>query len=391
MPLLRLFTGGSGPDPILASKLLYIRQKGQDMRQSLNNIVGKCMAAVTLGYKIARGVDYRTLSQYILKINQYKDINAILYEVSRCLKDILDYELFGFVLKNEEQVELWVDPRAHGQAFVDLVAREGLGQKNDCIVHYFEPQHQKKSQHPDAIDMESLISYEVMEGDSRSRLYLLPRKKILAYHDSIIQTIISSIRIALENSLCIQELENAAALDPLTNCYNRRALTSFIESDIAYARRNQHDLSAIMFDLDDFKAVNDLHGHYAGDRVLKDICALVSTMVRKSDYLARYGGEEFVLVLPDTSLHHAVNLAEKLRRKVSRHATTLGGKEIPVTASFGVASLRSDMDSSGLLREADQRLYQAKASGKNNVFPGLPAVSFEADELPQSRRHVHVA
>ncbi len=92
---------------------------------------------------------------------------------------------------------------------------------------------------------------------------------------------------------------------------------------------------------------------------------------RKSDYLARYGGEEFILVLPDTKFSNAVELAEKLRRKIENYKINLGDKTINITASFGVAGLRNGSDSCRVLQEADKMLYKAKANGRNNVMPNL--------------------
>jgi len=119
------------------------------------------------------------------------------------------------------------------------------------------------------------------------------------------------------------------------------------------------------------EAVATLHLGYRitrGDAVLKDICTLLPSLVRKSDYLARYGGEEFVLVLPDTTLYSAVRLAEKLRKKIEMHETRLSDKSIRVTASFGVASFKNKPDGCSLLRAADERLYKAKAIGKIASF-----------------------
>jgi diguanylate cyclase (GGDEF)-like protein len=219
--------------------------------------------------------------------------------------------------------------------------------------------------------MNNLISYKVMDDDYVARLYILPKKKMLFHQDSIISIIISSVAISLEKNLNIRQLENAATIDPLTNCYNRRALNTFISSDIAYARRQGHDLSVIMLDVDNFKEINDRHGHPAGDRVLQEIATLIRSLIRKSDYIARYGGEEFMLVLPDTTLYHAVQLAEKLRKSIEGHIINLMNASTMITASFGVASLENKRDISSLLREVDERLYIAKSKGKNNVVPSL--------------------
>jgi diguanylate cyclase (GGDEF)-like protein len=341
------------------------------MLQSAKKILKYAMSAIGLGYRIVHGIDYQTLSTYIVKINQHKDIDEIITEISRCFKEILDYELFGFVLKNESSIEVWIDPRVYGTMFVDYIAQDFESQNIGINVHCIENNARESRHNSDNFDMNDLISYKVMDNDCSARLYILPKKKMPLHQDSIISIIISSIAVALEKNLNIRQLENAATIDPLTNCYNRRALNTFISSDIAYARRQGHDLSVIMLDVDNFKEVNDRYGHQAGDRVLQEIAALLRSLIRKSDYIARYGGEEFMLVLPDTTLYHAVQLAEKLRKSIEGHIINLMSAGTMITASFGVASLENKRDLGSLLREVDERLYTAKSKGKNTVVPSL--------------------
>ena len=341
------------------------------MSYSIKKLLNNAKTAVELGYRIVRGIDYQTLSQYILNINKHKEVDAILHEVSHCLKDILNYELFGFVLKKGSSTDLWIDPRVYSEEFSNFVHRDFGGQKTDYIMRYFEKKTSEERHNIDVIDVNSIISYKIIEGNYSARLYISPKRKMLYHHDAIIGTIIKSISIAMEKNINIQQLENAAAIDPLTSCYNRRALSTFLENAAAYARRYKNDLSVIMFDMDNFKEINDVHGHLAGDVVLKEIAALIPTLVRKSDYFVRYGGEEFLLVLPDTSLYHAVQLADKLRQAVSEHPIKIGDTNLIVSASFGVGSLENKRDCESLLQEADERLYKAKAMGKNTVVPSL--------------------
>jgi diguanylate cyclase (GGDEF)-like protein len=372
----------------LALYLLYaVFKKDNNMLSKTKKIMKEAVAKLHLGYRITRGIDYKTLSAYMLKINRYKDIDDILIEASRCLKDILDYELFGFILKNGTSLDLWIEPRAHTTLFIEFLRKEFNSQIIDCNVHGFNEKTGENCHNCDTIDTSSIMSYQVMENNFISRLYILPRRNVRKCHSTIVNTIIGSISIALENTLNINQLKTAATVDPLTNCYNRRALDTLITSDIFYARRYGTALSVIMIDVDNFKKINDVHGHHAGDAVLKDICTLLPSLVRKSDYLARYGGEEFVLVLPDTSLYSAVRLAEKLRKKIEMHETRLSDKSIRVTASFGVASLENKQDGGSLLREADERLYKAKEIGKNRVVPDL--LPCFADRTFMSKDHEH--
>lgn len=341
------------------------------MKYSIKKILHNAKTAVEIGFRIVRGIDYLTLSQYVLKINKHKEVDAILHEASHCLKDILDYELFAFALLKGNSMDLWIDPQAHSEQFSAYVQQDFGSQKIDYTMRYFEEKSTIKRHNADAVDINSIISYKVIDGNQVARLYILPKKRMLSHHDIIINTIINSVSIALEKNISIQQLENAATIDPLTKCYNRRALETFLENAAAYARRNNNDLAVIMFDMDNFKVINDIHGHLAGDAVLKEVAALIPTMVRKSDYFVRYGGEEFLLVLPDTSLYNAVQLAHKIRQAISSHPIKVGELSLTVSASFGVGSLEDKQDCESLLEEADDKLYEAKAMGKNTVVPGL--------------------
>jgi len=371
----------------LALNLQVINIKDDDMLSKTKKIMKEAVATLQIGYRITRGIDYRTLSEYILKINQYKEIDDILIEASRCLKDILDYELFGFVLKNGTSLDLWIEPRAYTTLFIEFLRKDFDSQIIDCNMRGLDKKMGENCHNYDTINTSSMITYQITENNFISRLYILPKRNMRKRHSTIVNALIGSINIALENTLNMNLLKTAASVDPLTNCYNRRALDSLITSDIFYSRRYGTDLSVIMIDLDNFKKINDVHGHYAGDAVLKDICTLLPSLVRKSDYLARYGGEEFVLVLPDTTLYSAVQLAEKLRKKIEMHETCLNDKSIRVTASMGVASLENKPDGGSLLREADERLYKAKAIGKNCVVPGLLPCFNERAFVSKDRVH----
>jgi diguanylate cyclase (GGDEF)-like protein len=381
-----------GRDSNYGIKVAFIRiERMWTMINPLKRLLRNTMAALELRYRVVRGMDYRTLSQYILKINKHRDIDDILYEISRCLKDILDYELFGFALKSGQTMDLWIDPRMYSAQIRDFVVRDYGSQKIDCTMHNFENKVDEMCHIPDAVDVNDLLSYNVIDGEWSARLYILPKKKMFYYHNAIMSTIISSISIALEKNMSIQQLESAAAIDPLTNCYNRRALDTLIENDIAYAQRNNKELSVIMLDMDSFKEINDVYGHLAGDAALKAVSSLIPTLVRKTDYLARYGGEEFVLVLPDSSLYNAVQLAHRIRKAIEAQVVQFNEQNIRVSASFGVSCLEQKLDGSCLLQEADERLYKAKSLGKNNVVPSLLPCFADAKFITQKSARDYAA
>jgi diguanylate cyclase (GGDEF)-like protein/PAS domain S-box-containing protein len=160
-------------------------------------------------------------------------------------------------------------------------------------------------------------------------------------------------------------VEKMSETDALTGVANRKKLDAVMSKEWARYIRYQHELSLIIFDLDHFKKINDEFGHLEGDKVLVAVADLVSESIRATDTFGRWGGEEFMVILPETSLHEAQLVAEKLREAVSQ-LKILGSKTI--TASFGVAGvLEGITELETLIRLSDEGLYIAKENGRNRV------------------------
>ncbi|MDI3481640.1 MAG: hypothetical protein PWQ97_1295 [Tepidanaerobacteraceae bacterium] len=161
-----------------------------------------------------------------------------------------------------------------------------------------------------------------------------------------------------------EQLYRLSITDPLTGVYNRRFFMQMMEREIERTRRSGRPFSIIMLDLDRFKSVNDRFGHAAGDTVLTQVTELLKKRIRKSDCLARWGGEEFIILLPETSVEDAANLADELRRLLS-------DMELPeighVTASFGVSEFKASDTVDTIIMRTDSMLYEAKSAGRNCV------------------------
>ncbi|HZB85927.1 MAG TPA: diguanylate cyclase [Gaiellaceae bacterium] len=178
----------------------------------------------------------------------------------------------------------------------------------------------------------------------------------------------SQASIALENARLHRLVERQASTDGLTELPNRRHFEEALEGEITRAERFGGGLALILADLDDFKQVNDRHGHQAGDDVLRTFASILRATVREIDLPARYGGEEFAVLLPQTDIEGANRLAERLRRELaSRPMSTLPGSLVAVTASFGVAAFPDAATPAALFAAADDALYRAKRRGKNCV------------------------
>ncbi|SFR57584.1 diguanylate cyclase (GGDEF) domain-containing protein [Marinobacter daqiaonensis] len=192
------------------------------------------------------------------------------------------------------------------------------------------------------------------------------RMKVLPMSDGSGRVVVSHESVT-ELKQAEAALKTAANTDQLTGLNNRRAVIEQAESHIANARRHHHPLSLLMIDCDHFKKVNDTFGHAGGDEVLRRLAGIIRETCRTGDIFGRLGGEEFVAVLPYTTGDGAKILAERLRQAVEHASVTHDGDVIIFTVSVGVATLKTEMDITEVMKEADQALYHAKANGRNRV------------------------
>lgn len=166
--------------------------------------------------------------------------------------------------------------------------------------------------------------------------------------------------MALQN----KKLEHISNTDPLTGLANRLRLDKAMQSEKVRAHQQGKPLSIIMTDIDHFKSVNDTYGHTTGDMVLKKISSILASSVRKEDIPGRWGGEEFLIIMRDTDIMGATQMAEGLRRQIEAQTFPKIGRK---TASFGVAQLRKDDTLITFVNRADAALYKAKEAGRNKV------------------------
>lgn len=166
----------------------------------------------------------------------------------------------------------------------------------------------------------------------------------------------------------LHQLKRIASMDELTGLWNRRFLVDSLDISYSFALRHQLALSIVLLDVDYFKAFNDGFGHQAGDGVLREVASIVLNCARNHDVVARYGGEEFAVLLPGTGRDGAVAMADRVRRALEARRWNLR----PITASFGVATLRhceveDSATAANLVEAADLAMYHSKRHGRNRV------------------------
>jgi diguanylate cyclase (GGDEF)-like protein len=253
-----------------------------------------------------------------------------------------------------------------------LESRLAIGRAPQCQVHIDEDGVSRRHAQLELtaegnvqiVDLESRNGTFV-NGASVSRATLRDGDKIQIGDTTILKF---SYQDELDEALQ-KNLYESATRDPLTHAVNKRGFAESLAKEFAFAHRHRRPLSVIVFDVDHFKRVNDIHGHVAGDYVLERLASLVTASVRGEDLFARIGGEEFGIVLRDIGLDGAFDCAERIRRTVEQTVFQYADARIPVTISSGAAVLdaAAHVRPQALVEDADRALYTAKKTGRNRV------------------------
>ena len=206
---------------------------------------------------------------------------------------------------------------------------------------------------------------------------------------TLARTMAHEAAMALENARVYEAARKLADRDPLTGYFNHRYLHERLSEEVVRAIRTRRPLSVVMLDLDDFKLVNDTFGHVYGDRVLVYVAETIRATLRASDVAARYGGDEFAVILPETTVHGAAGVAERILATFQAHPFTADGRTpLPVGTSIGIATHPGDgRTATELIAAADAGLYAAKADGGGRVRVGLlgkPISEVEAASDPHA-------
>lgn len=239
-----------------------------------------------------------------------------------------------------------------------------MGETSELYSGKIESYAQELSQTDDLIKINELVNHlmrdtSVMQTDiMRSRDDLLDQQRIA--------TATQARMVKLQDEL--SQLSEVVRIDQLTGVLNRRGMDDALSTEIARFHRSGELLSVALLDIDNFKSLNDQHGHAAGDSALKHLAGVVKRTVRPTDIVTRMGGEEFVVILPNTNLDEAVTIMSRLQRSLTKEYFLGNNQKLLITFSAGVALFESEDDVSSILLRADQAMYLAKKSGKNRVM-----------------------
>lgn len=175
---------------------------------------------------------------------------------------------------------------------------------------------------------------------------------------------IARLRVTIRDYMLTKELKELAVIDGMTKLYNHQYIYRRLKIEASESNRYKTKLSAIMFDIDDFKSVNDTYGHQMGDEVIKEIVSIMKSLKRDCDIAGRYGGEEFLIILPNTDKEGAFVIADRIREKIENSIMI---PDMQITISGGVAEYKEGLTDISLVNLADERLYEAKSLGKNKI------------------------
>jgi len=273
-----------------------------------------------------------------------KAVNLHHYDISSALQTTLEFNELISIFTNR------IESMIHHSAFIytntefELEIKSGVFTRHSC-------------------------SYALkVEQQQLGELKLMRNHKFSNTEIQLLESLLCCLIYPLKNATSFHQALKMAYTDPLTQAKNRSSFNDTVTREISLAARNAKNLSLIFLDIDNFKAINDAHGHDCGDIALTSVAKWVKESLRDSDVIFRFGGEEFVILLSNTDIHGAELLAERIRNTIERHTLAYGMKAINITASLGVSSLRADDTTETFVKRADNAMYTAKTNGRNQII-----------------------
>lgn len=250
---------------------------------------------------------------------------------------------------------------------VDLNEKQLL----DIAIKYFDGDSRLARKFLADFQLKSLFGIKLrsVQKNFKSFIHILSDRTVVENDKQILNEYINQLNVALEIVYLVRELYIKATHDGLTKLFNHKQGHILLERELNRAERTERSIVITMADIDEFKKVNDVYGHPAGDTVLSNLGRIFHQELRKSDIVSRFGGEEFLIVFPETKLSDALDVIKRLKNNIQEHQYTVNDETFSVTVSFGVAvydrSIHSDVMS--FIDDADKKLYKAKVNGRNRI------------------------
>ncbi len=339
-----------------------MKRKGIDSYEDLKKRLMECTSRLrTLNKKLKE-----ELKEHRMTIESLKRTNMFLENILQSIRDPLCIfqKDFKIVFANNEYAEM------KGVNLSDIIGKRCYSTIHkrripckDCIV-------KKTIESGNQFAKEKIVRRDE-EIEFWWEIYTYPvidEKRDVAFVIEYARDITGRKRAEEENRKLIMRLKEFSRYDDLTGLLNRKTVIECLYHEFEKSKRYGGELSIVFCDVDNFKEINDICGHIAGDTVLKNLADALKNNIRKTDIIGRYGGDEFLLILPGTSLKGTRRLAEKIRNNIMKIKFPVNSKKFNLSMSFGIAGFnRNIKDHYQLIHMADQALYRSKNSGKNII------------------------
>ena len=347
------------------------------LAHTLCNQASAALAGLEMRHRLGVHAERQTaLARAANALNARLDVHSVLHTLCKEADLALGGDCAGVYLGNADTGGLPVaaDGVPDGADWYTTVIQPGEGVAGRVLLtgkpakSNDYPSDQRGARIHNMVGVESAVSVPVSwNGALKGALSVAFRSERLVDEDDIgtLQAIADLAAIACSNAEAFENAQHAARSDSLTGLLNHGALQVRLVDEIQRVRRTGTPLCCLLLDLDNFKPINDQHGHLVGDQVLRHVAAAIGREFRSYDGLARFGGDEFVLVLPDTDEEAAIAAARRLQEVVTSGAREMGEHGVELTTSVGVAPWREPLTAGELLDRADRALLVAKRRGRN--------------------------
>lgn len=299
---------------------------------------------------------------------------SILKHAFSLMKGYLVFDVFAALVQRRQQVEIHLYPSVSiGEGLAEVIPgtlmkrMASLAEEGERKIRLVVEKGEQSAGEALSNDLRSIIVPLVTAAKTWGYAGLYRKRPFTYEEEAVFKRLCAHVATALEKISLFEEIKVLSTNDGLTGLYNHVFITSRLEQEMRRSERYGSPLSVVVFDIDDFKEINDRFGHLAGDAVLAEVSKMLRAGVRSIDSVGRLGGEEFLLVLPETDGHAAALMGDRLRQALSTHIFRHGDKEMTISISGGVAAFRNDKDVEALMGVADGNLYRAKREGKNMV------------------------
>ncbi len=339
------------------------------------------------------GNELTSLYDYIQKLESNMDSEKIIKHLLGTLVSTIPNDMISITLNNPETNESTIkatnieNEHLENKTFSNHNSLIGLVNQGDKSLSFIDISDRSKFRTVfdreidftvNVKNLKSTIIFPIVNQDETSEnnnevlgAVFISRKKKIEFNDehkNLANVLIQQASKAITYSSNLKRISELAIKDGLSGLYNHRHFKEMLSNFVARALRYSEDLSVVIIDIDNFKMINDDHGHQAGDAIISETGVLIASSIREIDIAARYGGDEFAIVLPKTNESGALFVAEKIVKKIES-SKILNSDKINTTLSIGISSFpKNAMTQDGLIEKADIALYEAKSRGRNQII-----------------------